>query len=376
MNMIDRILLFPYYWVLSLRNRRYGKPGRKFYTPAVPSLCVGNVTAGGTGKTPMVELILRTLRSSDEWMDKNIAVLSRGYKRESKGFQQVVTDGAASMFGDEPLQIKKKFPWATVAVDKNRVEGCEFLQHPQMLSSGKKAKKCWYREFPAADYIVFDDAFQYRKLRATRTMVLVDYNRPATEDMLLPLGRLRDLPERLGEADILVVTKCPAEMSPDEKKAFAERLGIMDYSASTCTGTGTCGRKQTVLFATIKYGVPVGVYEKTEARYIYSKKAILVSGIAKDTPMRDYLSDFYKIEKRFGFPDHHKYRWSDITRIQMALRKNPTASIITTEKDAQRLLDFPGMPSEIAERLFMLPIETEFLSEEERNVFRDCIENL
>lgn len=374
--MIDRILLFPYYWVLKLRNRRYSRPGRKFYTPGVPSLCVGNVTVGGTGKTPMVELILKTLRTSDEWMDKNIAVLSRGYKRESKGFQQVVADGAASMFGDEPLQIKKKFPWATVAVDKNRIEGCEFLQHPEMLASGKKAKKCWYREFPAADYIVFDDAFQYRKLRAARTMVLVDYNRPATEDMLLPLGRLRDLPERIGEADIVVVTKCPAELGEDERKAFAERLGITGYSASTCSGTGTLGRRQTVLFATIKYGMPVGVYEKTEARYVYSKKIILVSGIAKDTPLRDYLSDFYKIVRRFGFPDHHKYRWSDITRIQMALRKNPTASIITTEKDAQRLLDFPGMPSEIAERLFMLPIETKFLSEEERNVFRDCIESL
>ena len=374
--MIDRILLFPYYWVLKLRNRYYSRPGRKFYTPSVPSLCVGNVTAGGTGKTPMVELVLRTLRASDEWMDRNIAVLSRGYKRESKGFQQVMPEGGASMFGDEPLQIKKKFPWATVAVDKDRVEGCEFLQHPEALASGKKAKKCWYREFPAADYIVFDDAFQYRRLKAARTMVLVDWNRPVTEDMLLPFGRLRDLPERISEADIIVVTKCPAELSGSEKHAFAERLGISGYSPDTCEGTGAAGRRQAVLFARIKYGQPVGVYEKTEARYVYSKKIILVSGIARDTPMRDYLSDFYKIEKRFGFPDHHKYRWSDITKIQMAVRKNPTASIMTTEKDAQRLLDFPGMPEEIVERLFMLPIETEFLSEAERNVFKDRIESL
>ena len=374
--MIDRILLFPYYWVLKLRNRYYSRPGRKFYTPSVPSLCVGNVTAGGTGKTPMVELVLRTLRASDEWMDRNIAVLSRGYKRESKGFQQVMPEGGASMFGDEPLQIKKKFPWATVAVDKDRVEGCEFLQHPEALASGKKAKKCWYREFPAADYIVFDDAFQYRRLKAARTMVLVDWNRPVTEDMLLPFGRLRDLPERISEADIIVVTKCPAELSGSEKQAFAERLGISGYSPDTCEGTGAAGRRRAVLFARIKYGQPVGVYEKTEARYVYSKKIILVSGIARDTPMRDYLSDFYKIEKRFGFPDHHKYRWSDITKIQMAVRKNPTASIMTTEKDAQRLLDFPGMPEEIVERLFMLPIETEFLSEAERNVFKDRIESL
>ena len=374
--MIDRILLFPYYWILRLRNNYWNKPGRKFYTPAVPSLCIGNVTAGGTGKTPMVELVLRTLLSCDEWADRNIAVLSRGYKRESKGFQQVSSDGAASMFGDEPLQIKKKFPGVTVAVDKDRVEGCELLQHPELLASGKKAKKCWYREFPAAEYIVFDDAFQYRKLKAARTMVLVDWNRPVSEDMLLPFGRLRDLWERISEADMVVVTKCPAELGDAERQAFVRKLGISAYSPDTCEGTGLGGRRQTVLFARIKYGQPVGVYERTDARYVYSKKIILVSGIAKDTPMRDYLSDFYKIEKRFGFPDHHKYRWSDITKIQMALRKNPTASIITTEKDAQRLLDFPGMPDEIAERLFMLPIETEFLSERERNVFKDCIESL
>lgn len=374
--MIDKILLFPYYAVLKLRNGYYGKSGRKFYSPSVPSLCIGNVTAGGTGKTPMVELVLRMLRSSDEWMGKNIAVLSRGYKRESKGFQQVVADGAASMFGDEPLQIKKKFPWATVAVDKNRVEGCEFLLHPEALASGKRAKKCWYRDFPAADYIVLDDAFQYRKLRAAKTVVLVDYNRPVTEDLLLPLGRLRDLPERIGEADVLVVTKCPAELSGDERRAFAERLGISGYSEAACEGTGPGGKRQLVLFARIKYGQPEGVYEKTEARYVYSKKIILVSGIAKDTPLRDYLSDFYKIEKRFCFPDHHKYTWADINKIRMALRKNPTASIMTTEKDAQRLLDFPGMPDEIAVRLFMVPIETEFLSEAERNAFKDCIESL
>lgn len=374
--MIDKILLFPYYAVLKLRNGYYGKSGRKFYSPSVPSLCIGNVTAGGTGKTPMVELVLRMLRSSDEWMGKNIAVLSRGYKRESKGFQQVVADGAASMFGDEPLQVKKKFPWATVAVDKNRVEGCEFLLHPEALASGKKAKKCWYRDFPAADYIVLDDAFQYRKLRAAKTVVLVDYNRPVTEDLLLPLGRLRDLPERIGEADVLVVTKCPAELSGDERRAFAERLGISGYSEAACEGTGPGGKRQLVLFARIKYGQPEGVYEKTEARYVYSKKIILVSGIAKDTPLRDYLSDFYKIEKRFCFPDHHKYTWADINKIRMALRKNPTASIMTTEKDAQRLLDFPGMPDEIAVRLFMVPIETEFLSEAERNAFKDCIESL
>ena len=146
--MIDRILLFPYYLILKWRDRYYSRPGRKFYTPAVPSLCVGNVTAGGTGKTPMVELVLRTLQGSEEWDDKNLAVLSRGYKRESRGFQQVVADGAASMFGDEPLQIKKKFPGVTVAVDKNRVEGCEFLQHPRGWPPARTRRNAGTGSFP------------------------------------------------------------------------------------------------------------------------------------------------------------------------------------------------------------------------------------
>ena len=197
--MLDKILLFPYYLALKLRNRRYGRLGAKLHYAEKPTLCVGNVTAGGTGKTPHVEMILRLLQESPEWGDKQLAVLSRGYKRESTGFQQVVTTGGAATFGDEPLQIKKKFPGAVVAVDKNRVEGCDLLAHPEKLKTRKWAKKCWNREFPAADYIVLDDAFQYRKLKTNKTIVLVNWNRPVFKDMLLPLGRLRDLPERIYE---------------------------------------------------------------------------------------------------------------------------------------------------------------------------------
>lgn len=375
--MIDRILLFPYYWVLNLRRKYYGRQGRRFHVTDVPSLCIGNVTAGGTGKTPMVELVLRTLLESEEWKNSNIAVLSRGYKRESKGFQQVVTDGAATMFGDEPLQIKKKFPSVTVVVDKNRVEACNILQNPKILESGRKARGCWHKQLPPADYIVLDDAFQYRKLKTRGTIVLVDYNRPVFNDMLLPLGGLRDLPERVTEADVVVVTKCPPSGLPDQERiTFAGRLGISDYSAGTFKGKTPAGRSITLLFARISYGTPLPVYPVAEVRYVYSKTVILVSGIARDTPMRDYLSDNYRIVKRMRFPDHHKFRWSDIDRIQRAIRKHPTTPIVTTEKDAQRLQDFPGMPEEIMERIFTLPIKTEFLSDEERKLFEEYVTGL
>lgn len=372
---IDRILLFPYYLSLKLRDSFYRKRSGKLFTPEVPSVCVGNVTAGGTGKTPHVEMILRMLLESPEWKDRNIAVLSRGYMRESKGFQQVVEDGSAALFGDEPVQIKKKFPKVTVAVDKNRVEGCTLLCEPSKLSA-KRYSKCWDKDFPAADYIVLDDAFQYRKLRPALSVVLVDWNRPVSHDSLLPLGRLRDLKERLFDADVLIVTKCPPDLDDNARAAFVLSQGFSSYDAASCRAVREDGGVQTVLFSSISYAQIHGVYPETEPRYVYAKKAILVSGIAKDAPLRNYLSDFYKIVKRFSFSDHHKYSWSDINAVKSALRKNPTAAIITTEKDVQRLLDFGGMPPEIRQRLLVAPIEAKFLSEGERNMFCEMIAGL
>lgn len=373
---IDRILLFPYFLALKLRNNYYNKSGRKTYSPNVPSVCIGNVAVGGSGKTPMVEYVLRMLQTEKDWADRNIAVISRGYLRESTGFQQVVPQGTAAMFGDEPMQIKKKFPNVTVVVDKNRVNACEMLKHPEKVATGKKSKKCWYKDFPVADYIVLDDAFQYRKLKPSKNVVMIDYNRPAFKDKLLPMGRLRDLPERIWEADVIVVTKCPDGMEAGERNSFAQKLGLTRYTPETCVGFNPSGRRQVLLFSKITYKNLVGVFENTEMRYVYSKQAIVVTGIANDENIRAYLSDQYKIVRHLSFPDHHKFTWPDISKIQAVQRKNPLASIITTEKDAQRLLDFPGMPQEIVERLLMLPIESEFLSESEKEKFRECITRL
>lgn len=371
--MIDRILFFPYYLWLKARNDFYAKGGKRVQRSEVPTLCIGNITAGGTGKTPHVEMVLRMLSESEEWGGKNLAVLSRGYKRESKGFQQVVADGSATMFGDEPLQIKKKFPAATVVVDKDRVEACKLLADPRRLQTKKYEKKCWNRELPAADYIVLDDAFQYRKLKANKTIVLVDWNRPIFEDRLLPLGHLRDLPERIVEADAIVVTKCPEQLDTSEMTAFAFKLGVSNYNPVSCEGTAADGKTQLVFFTKIHYGQAQTLFEGADTRFIYSKKVIMLTGIAKDTPLRNYLSDTYKIIKRFRFPDHHKYTWSDINKLQSAILHNQTAAIATTEKDAQRLMDFNGMPRPIAERMFVVPIETAFVDERQKAVFRDFV---
>ena len=140
-TMIDKILLFPYWFSLKFRHFLFDTEIRKVHTADVPTICIGNVTVGGTGKTPHTEMLIRTLLQDEEWGGKNLAVLSRGYKRKTKGFQQVTADGSALLYGDEPLQIKKKFPGITVAVDKSRTEGCNFLAHPEKLETSKKARR-------------------------------------------------------------------------------------------------------------------------------------------------------------------------------------------------------------------------------------------
>lgn len=372
--MLDKILLAPYWYSLKLRHILFDKGIRKSYTCEVPTICIGNITAGGTGKTPHTEMITDLLLQSSEWGGRNISVLSRGHKRSSRGFQQVTADGSADFCGDEPLQIKKRHPGVTVAVDRDRIEGCRFLCHPDALAGEKKGRQCRDRNFPPADIIVLDDAYQYRNLRAHMNIVLVDWNRPVSKDHLLPIGRLRDLPERLDKADMIIVTKCPVYMEDTDKTEWISTLGISGYDTATCEGVNKEGKTVRVFFTYIAYQPLEPVYPGDgDTHFIYSKKLVLFSGIAKDTPLRMYLSDKYKIVRRFTFSDHHKYTNLDIRRIMAAATDNPTSVIVSTEKDSQRILDCRKVPETLRKRLFQIPIKVEFLSEEEREVFRSTL---
>ena len=342
---------------------------RKSSKTSVPSICVGNITVGGTGKTPHTEMIIRTLLEETDWSEKNIAVLSRGYKRNTRGFQQVTFDGTATEYGDEPLQIKKKFPIVTVAVDKSRAEGCEFLCNPELLQTSKKAKKCKDKIFPKADLIILDDAFQHRSVKASTSIVLVDYNRPIFKDHLLPLGRLRDLPERIDAADIVIVSKCPGDLNAWEKSQWAEALGIHMYDAKECAGKRKNGKKQYIFFTKIQYDTPAAIFEEGDQRYVYSKRLILFSGIANDAPLRAYLSSDYKIVRHIQFPDHHKFSWADVRTIEDAVRDYPTAVAMTTEKDCQRVRDCKKLSDNLKLKLFYTPIKSEFLSYEDKERF-------
>ena len=317
--------------VLRIRHLFYDRGWKKTFQPPVPTICVGNLTAGGTGKTPHVELLLRLLSF------RSVAVLSRGYKRKTKGFRIVGEADSAQTVGDEPLQIARKFSSVTVAVDKDRIHGCQELRDKQV------------------ELVVLDDAFQYRKLEPSLTLLLVDYHRPVFKDRLLPWGRLRDLPSRIRKADAVVVTKSPAEVPDDERAWWRSKLHLRE--------------EQPLYFTRIQYQKALPVFPDGDSHYLYSQKVILVSGIANDTPLRQYLSDTYKIVGRLSFPDHHRYTKRDIRAIAAAARNCPTACLMTTEKDAQRLRDVPEVPPELSQRLFYLPIEAVFLSPEEEANF-------
>lgn len=378
--MLDQVLLAPYYITLKIRHALYDSGIRKVHPAEIPSVSVGNVTVGGTGKTPHTEMLIRLLSGAPGWKDRRIAVLSRGYKRKSRGFQQVMLEkpegarrGLTAFFGDEPVQIKKKFPHITVAVDKNRVEGCDFLRHPEKLRTSKKGRRCIDKDFLPADAVILDDAFQYRSLKPSVSIVLVNYNRPVSKDHLLPVGRLRDLPERLSKADIIIVTKCPYYMENDEKMEWAADLGIGSYDIDSCTGKTGDGRDQALFFTTVRYDTLVPIFPEGDQRYAYSKQAIMFSGIADDTPLMQYLSDSYKIVRHLSFGDHHEFTSGDMSSFKKLAEEYPTAIIVTTEKDSQRIASFPYVPDILKERLFFAPIKAEFTTEKEQDRFMQII---
>lgn len=373
MNMIDKILLFPYWLTLKVRHFMYDHGMRKVHSPEVPTVCVGNITVGGTGKTPHTEMLIRTLTQDVDWGAKNIAVLSRGYKRKTRGFQQVVEEGTAKEFGDEPLQIKRKFPFITVAVDKSRREGCGFLAHPDKVRTSKKARRCLHKDFPKADLIILDDAFQHRAVKPTVSIVLVDYSRPVFKDHLMPIGKLRDLPERISAADIVVVSKCPTYLDAWERSKWAEALGIRQFDAATCSGVRKNGRQQHLFFTTIGYDTAQAVFPEGDPRYTYTQRLILFSGIANDKPLRMFLSGNYKIVRHLEFPDHHKFTRTDVSSINSAARAFPTSVIMTTEKDCQRMRDCVAVPDNLKQRMFYTPIKVNFFSDHDRETFSSTL---
>lgn len=298
---------------------------------SVPILCVGNITVGGTGKTPHAEMIIAELKTKFR-----VACLSRGYKRQTSGFILANDHSTAKEIGDEPMQIKKKFPDIIVACDGNRTRGIEKLL----------ALPC------PPEVIILDDAFQHRYVQADKNIVLIDYNRPVHQDCLLPTGRLREKTNALKRADYIIVTKCPKDIQPIERRILSKHLKIKPY--------------QQLFFTTMKYGSIKKLSSKAKDIKPDKKCAILcVTGIARPESFVEYLKGFTENITEQHYPDHHHFSEKDIQRIQKAYEtlEGKEKYIFTTEKDAMRLANC-DLPKEIKRQIYYIPIVPAFIQNE------------
>ncbi|AXT63131.1 tetraacyldisaccharide 4'-kinase [Aquimarina sp. AD10] len=329
MNLLRKIL-FPivpiYYAVTWLRNVLYDfgiKTSKKYDFPII---AVGNLSVGGTGKSPMVEYLIGLLKN-----EINVGTLSRGYKRETKGFQLVQSSSTAREVGDEPLQFKTKFKNVTVGVDGNRQRGIANLRSLN----------------PKPETIILDDAYQHRKVKAGLYILLTAYYNLYTSDILLPTGDLREPRKGARRADIIVVTKCPIGISDKEKQDIARKLNIKD--------------EQSLFFSSISYGKDLMCSSDSRSIDLFKESSFaLVTGIATPKPLLDYYHSLGLKFDHINFPDHHNF--SDKELIELEKNK----CIVTTEKDYTRLASELSMKN-----IWYQPIEMEFLADKE--AFEDLI---
>jgi tetraacyldisaccharide 4'-kinase len=325
-------LAFLYGFVVYVRNYLFDIKVLKSTSFNLPVICIGNLTVGGTGKTPHVEYLISELESNFK-----LATLSRGYKRKTKGFILANETSNALQIGDEPFQIFLKFPKVTVAVDENRVRGINNLINLQ----------------PDIDIILLDDAFQHRYVKPGISILLVDYNNLVTKDYFLPLGRLRDSVSQLHRADMVIVTKCPDDMKPIDQRIVTKELNLFPY--------------QNIYFTKLKYGELKPVFTDS----VYDKKVLAdcstfaVAGIANPTPFFNHLEKKSTLVNTISLPDHFNFTEKKIKAIfdnfSGVTEKNKL--IVTTEKDAMRLRGFNDLSTDIKQSLYYIPIEIEFLNE-------------
>ena len=321
MKLIRRILSWIYTLVVIVRHRLYDWGVLKSYSFDIPVVCIGNITVGGTGKTPTAEYILASLVKH-----YTMAILSRGYGRNTKGYREVTVNDIYSDVGDEPLQMKLKFPETVVVVSEDRVAGIERIR----------------QEHPEVNLIIMDDGFQHRRVRPKVNILIVDSTRPYDSDHMLPLGRLRDLPSRLKEGHIFIVSKCSDTMSPIDKRIWYNKLRDQAYHEVFFSNIETLDIE------------PIYDFDNREQPY-YAQQAILVSGIGNPRPFIREAETRFTVVDKVIFPDHHKFTADDLRSIYEAFNKYPRAIILTTEKDAVRLRR-ARMPERMMRAMYYQPI--------------------
>ncbi|WP_298370762.1 tetraacyldisaccharide 4'-kinase [uncultured Lutibacter sp.] len=313
---------FLYDFITSIRNVLYDKHvfnSTKFETPVI---VVGNLSVGGTGKTPQIEYLIRLLKA-----DCKLAVLSRGYKRKSKGFIIADEKSNSDLIGDEPFQYYKKFENVIIAVDSDRTNGINQLEN---LNN-------------PPDVVLLDDAFQHRKVEGGLNILLTPYNDLYIDDSLLPAGNLRENTSGAKRAQIIIVTKCPNSLSEVEQFQIAKKLKPTLY--------------QTVFFTTISYSDEIKGSSKFLIKELKEKEVVLVTGIANPTPLLDYLHNMDVRFTHLKYPDHYNFNEDDLKTISekfdAVVSKNKL--LLTTEKDYVRIFDK-------IENLHYISIKTEFLN--------------
>ncbi len=326
---VFKFLLLPfamlYDMITGLRNKLYDrqfKPSARFDFPVIG---IGNLAVGGTGKTPMVEHLIRLLG-----LHTNVATLSRGYGRKTKGFRFASSTESARTIGDEPMQLYSKYgPRVVVAVCEDRA-----FAIPHIL-----------QQHPECGVILLDDALQHRRVTPGFMILLTDYNRPFYTDHVLPYGRLREGPEGALRADVIVVTKCPQAISEEEMMMMENAI----HKVAT----------KPVFFSTIRYLEPVAV---TGSAASLSANVVLITGIANPIVMEHHVRNTYNLLHHFKFRDHHHYSTRDVYNVvDFVEKQNVPVSVITTEKDRVKLIAAPLRPAIEKLSLFYLPMEMDFL---------------
>jgi len=320
---------------ISLRNTLFDWGVLKSKTYKIPIISVGNLTVGGTGKTPHIEYLVRLLSQH-----YRVAVLSRGYRRKSKGYILATMESTVKEIGDEPWQMKQKFPKLYVAVDSNRRKGIERLCHDEATRD--------------VEVILLDDAYQHRYVQPGVNILLIDYHRMITDDCLLPAGRLREPKEAKRRANIVIVTKCPHDIKPMGFRVIQKALTLLPY--------------QQLFFSVLSYKRMYQLFgqEKATLSDIGPMESILLlTGIASPEQMHLDLSNHTSRITSLSFPDHHYFTAEDIQTINQQFTSLPSPKrIITTEKDATRLIQVEGLSQEVKEAIYVLPIEVEIMKEE------------
>ncbi|MCM1034756.1 MAG: tetraacyldisaccharide 4'-kinase [Paludibacter sp.] len=317
---------------IGIRNFLYDEHILHSSSVKVPTICVGNIAVGGTGKTPHTEYIVRLLQRQGF----RIAVLSRGYKRKTKGFVLADSNATADTIGDEPMQMYLDLPDTVIAVCEKRVHGIKKLQ----------------QLYPDLDAIVLDDAYQHRRLRCGYYILLTAADNLYVNDHLLPYGRLREQSHGSLRANAIVVTKCPTDIRPIDKRIIDASLQIPPY--------------QHLFFSQMNYGSLIPIFEHTSALPLETfQNPLVLTGIALPQYIIQHVEDVCGQCVTLTFSDHHRYTKKDMLTLCSRYKKQACDGIITTAKDAARLRNLPYFPEELKKSVFILPITADFCEFEE-----------